>query len=25
MAKNNYEACFSKELWLRNIKRELGI
>ena len=23
MAKNNYEACFSKELWLRNIKREL--
>jgi hypothetical protein len=23
IAKNNYEACFSKELWLRNIKREL--
>jgi hypothetical protein len=23
MAKNNYEACFSKEIWLRNIKREL--
>jgi hypothetical protein len=23
MARNNYEACFSKELWLRNIKREL--
>jgi hypothetical protein len=25
MAKDNYEACFSKEIWLRNIKRELGI
>jgi hypothetical protein len=23
MARNNYEACFSKEIWLRNIKREL--
>jgi hypothetical protein len=23
IAKNNYEACFSKEIWLRNIKREL--
>jgi hypothetical protein len=25
IAKNNYEACFSKEIWLNNIKRELEL